>query len=257
MKTRTTVITGSASGMGAAVRSRLEKSGDRVIGIDLRDAEIVADLSTDEGCAAAIAGVKHQCGDSLDSFVAVAGVAPDVKNPSLIASVNYYGVVNLLDGLFHLLIKGSNPAAVVFSSNSAQMAPVDDNPYVLALLNNSRAEAMQKISEIEHPGMAYMFSKNAVALAARRRAAAWGNAGVRLNVICPGTIKTPMQQRLLDDPTTSGSINTQNKPLGRFGEPDEVAAVAAFLLGPEASYVHGAVYYADGGEDALVRPDRF
>ncbi|MFC2018233.1 SDR family oxidoreductase [Chloroflexota bacterium] len=257
MQARTTVITGSASGMGAAVRTRLEKSGDKVIGIDLRDAEIIADLSTEEGCATAIAGVKQRCGDSLDCFVAVAGVSPDVKNPSLIASVNYYGVVRLLDGLFELLKKGSNPAAVVFSSNSAQMAPVDDNPYVLALLNSDRMEAMHKISEIDHPGMAYMFSKNAVARAVRHRAAAWGNAGVRLNVICPGTIKTPMQQRLLNDPTTSGSINTLNKPLGRFGEPEEVAAVAAFLLGPEASYVHGAVYYVDGGEDAQIRPDRF
>lgn len=252
-----TVVTGSASGMGAAVRTRLEKSGDKVIGIDLRDAEIIADLSTSDGCAKAIAGVKKHFGDRLDRFVAAAGIAPDVKNPSLIASVNYYGVVNLLDGLFEFLQRGKNPAAVVFSSNSAQMAPVDDNPYVLALLNNNEVEAKRIFSAIDNPGMAYMFSKNAVARAARRRAATWGKAGVRLNVICPGTIKTPMVQRLLADPTTSGSMNIQNKPLGRFGEPEEIAAVVAFLLGPEASYIHGAVYYVDGGEDAKIRPDRF
>lgn len=257
MRAMTTVITGSASGMGAAVRKHLEKSGDRVIGIDLRDAEIIADLSTDEGCAKAVSGVKQRCSDRLDRFVAAHGVAPDVKNPSLIASVNYYGVVNLVDGLFELLQRGSSPAAVVFSSNSAQMAPVDDNPYVLALLNNSKAEALQMINEINHPGMAYMISKNAVARAMRRRAATWGKAGVRLNVICPGTINTPMQQRLLHDPDTGSSINLMNKPLGRFGEPDEIATVVAFMLSKDASYVHGAVYYADGGEDAKIRPDRF
>lgn len=257
MKARTTVITGSASGMGAAVRARLEKAGDKVIGIDLRDAEIIADLSTGEGCAAAVAGVKKSCGGQMDSFVAVAGIAPDVKNPPLIVLVNYYGVVTLLDGFFELLQRGSSPAAVVFSSNSAQMAPVENNPYVLALLNSSKAEAMKKVAELDNPGVAYMISKNAVARAARRRALTWGKAGVRLNVICPGTINTPMQQRVLKDPDIGKSINVAAKPLGRFGQPEEVAAVAAFLLGLEASYIHGAVYYVDGGEDAQIRPDRF
>ena len=117
----TTVITGSASGIGAAIRARLEKAEDRVIGIDLRDAEIVADLSTREGREAAIAGVKQRCGDRLDGFVAAAGLGPDAKNPLLIAAVNYFGVVDLLDGLFELLQRGSNPAAVIISSNAAQM----------------------------------------------------------------------------------------------------------------------------------------
>ena len=135
--------------------------------------------------------------------------------------------------------------------------PLEENPYVLALLNNNDDEAKRMISEIDHPGIAYTVSKNALARAVRRRAATWSNAGVRLNVICPGTIKTPMQQRLLADPTTSSSINTLNKPLGRFGEPEEIASAVAFLLGLEASYIHGAVYYVDGGEDAQIRPDRF
>lgn len=243
--------------MGAAVRARLEEAGDKVIGIDLKGAEIIADLSTSEGCAAAVAGVKQHCGDCLDRFVSAAGISSDVKNPWLIASVNYFGVVNLLDGLFELLQRGSSPAAVVISSNSAQMAPMDENPYVLALLDQNEAEAKRIITEIGHPGMAYAGSKNAVARAVRCRAATWGNAGVRLNAIAPGLTKTPMLQRVLDEPATGDSIRSMPKPLGRYGEPEEVAAVTAFLLGPEASYIHGAVYYVDGGQDAQIRPDRF
>ena len=115
----TTVITGSASGIGAAIRARFEQAGDTVIGIDVRDAEILADLSTRDGREAAIASVKGRC-DGLDRFIACAGLATDVRPPSLIASVNYFGAIELLDGLFGLLQRGNDPRAVLMLSNSAQ-----------------------------------------------------------------------------------------------------------------------------------------
>ncbi len=71
--TRTIAITGSASGLGAAVRTRLEAGGARVIGVDLRDAEVVADLSSAEGRDAAIAGVLDASGGVLDGLVPCAG----------------------------------------------------------------------------------------------------------------------------------------------------------------------------------------
>ncbi|MEE8373725.1 MAG: 3-alpha-hydroxysteroid dehydrogenase, partial [Dehalococcoidia bacterium] len=89
----TTVVTGSASGIGASIRKRLERAGDGVIGVDIRDAEIIADLSTKDGREAAISGVKRRC-DEIDRFVACAGIATDARPPSLIPSVNYFGAID-------------------------------------------------------------------------------------------------------------------------------------------------------------------
>ena len=167
---RTTVITGSASGIGAAIRRRLEDEGDRVIGVDLVDAEILADLSGSEGRTAAVAAALERCGGCLDRLVVCAGLGTNARPPSLVASVNFFGAVDVLDGLFEALRKGSDPAAVAVVSNSAQLAPLDDTPYVKALLDHEEDEAGRIVDELDSPVVAYMGSKHALGRAVRRRA---------------------------------------------------------------------------------------
>jgi NAD(P)-dependent dehydrogenase (short-subunit alcohol dehydrogenase family) len=256
----TTVVTGSASGIGAAIRERFERSGGTVIGIDIRDAEIIADLSTHAGREVAISRVKQHC-DALDHFVACAGLATYARPPSLIASVNYFGAVELLDGLLKLLQRGKNPAAVVMLSNSAQWVQIDDTPYFQALLHNDEAEAAKMIGAVPDSFMAaslaYVGSKLALGRAIRQRTATWGKAGVRLNGVAPGNTRTPMLQKILEDPNTRDGVLSMEIPLGRMAEPYEVASLVAFLCSPDASYIHGGIFYIDGGVDAQIRPDRF
>src|SRR3954452_13127650 len=97
---RTVVVTGSASGRGAATKARLEADGQRVIGVDLRDAEVIADLGRTDGRAAAVDAVSERCDGTLDGLVTWAGVPGLTDVPgSLLVSVNYFGTVALLQGL--------------------------------------------------------------------------------------------------------------------------------------------------------------
>jgi NAD(P)-dependent dehydrogenase (short-subunit alcohol dehydrogenase family) len=253
----TCAITGSASGIGLAIRRKLESEGARVIGVDLRDAEVLADLSTAEGRRAAVSGVLARCGGRLDRLVLSAGVGAHVRPPSLVTAVNYFGALVPLDGLFEALRAGESPAALVVTSNSAQLAPLDDHPYVTALLADDEAEAARLADAGDSPIVAYMGAKHALGRAVRRRAGEWGRAGVRLNAIAPGPVKTPLLAGDMADPVTGPAIGKLSIPLGRMGEPEEVAALAAFLLGERARWIHGSIHYIDGGNDAEIRPERY
>src|SRR3954451_14627063 len=112
----TIVITGSAGGIGTATRARLEKEGHTVIGVDVRDAEVIADLSTPAGRDSMVAGVTKACGGSLDGLIAGAGISSE--DAPLMISINYFGAVATLAGLRPLLAKGTNASAVAISSNS-------------------------------------------------------------------------------------------------------------------------------------------
>ena len=95
----TYAMTGGATGIGAAIRQRLLGEGHEVIVVDLKDADIIADLSTAEGRQAAVEAVKNAAPEGLDGLVTCAGLGSNVPNHPLITQVNYYGTVELIEGL--------------------------------------------------------------------------------------------------------------------------------------------------------------
>ena len=252
----TAVVTGSAGGIGGAVCARLQKQGDRVIGVDVRDAEILADLSTPDGRQQAVAAAREACGGQLDRLVLGAGLNATFADLKKIASVNYFGAVELMDGLRDCLVGRPGAAVVAICSNSAQMGPFLEHPYVLALLDGDEARA-REIIEKENGFIAYGGSKNALSRAVRRRASEWGKLGVRLNGIAPGPTETAMIEETRKHPVFGKGFEQLEIPVGRLASPEEMAGIIAFLLGPEAAFIHGSILWADGGNDAAIRPDAF
>lgn len=254
---RTVVVTGAASGMGAATRRLLEADGQRVIGVDLHDAEVVADLATPDGRRAAIAEVAELAPGRLDGLVTWAGIAGLTDVPgSLLASVNYFGTVELLEGLRPLLAAGAEPAAVAISSNSTTCQPGVPMDVVDRCLAADEAAA-RRAADAVGALATYPATKLAVARWVRRHAPtdAWAGSGITLNVVAPGAIETPMLAATRADATIGQFIDAFPIPVGRKGTAEEVAAFVGFLLGPQARFLCGSVLFVDGGTDALLRAD--
>src|SRR5215469_3368294 len=105
---RTYVITGSASGIGAATARLLSGAGARVIGVDLRAADVIADLATEAGRAALIEGVTRLSGGAIDGVIANAGGGP----AATMLQLNFFGAVATLQGLRPILATSAAPRAV-------------------------------------------------------------------------------------------------------------------------------------------------
>jgi NAD(P)-dependent dehydrogenase (short-subunit alcohol dehydrogenase family) len=221
--------------------------------VDKDESDVVADLATAAGRGEAIAQATERCGGTLSGIVTCAGLAgmPD-RAGSLLAAVNYFGTVDLLEGLRPLL--GPGGAAVAISSNSTTVQPAVPADLVDALLRHDE-ELSKEIADTRDSLVAYPATKLAVAYWVRRHATGpdWAGSGIRLNAIAPGMIDTPMVAGMRADPEAGPLLDMLPIPVGRTGRPEEIAALVDLLLGPDGAFFCGSVLFCDGGSDALLR----
>ncbi|MDX1733053.1 MAG: SDR family oxidoreductase [Halioglobus sp.] len=249
-------LTGGATGIGAELRTQLEARGDEVITVDIKAGEVVADLSSVQGRRAAIDALGRLAPDGLDGFVPCAGLSPAAKPITQIARVNYFAVVDTVEGLRELLAKKRGSVLIV-SSNSAPLIDTAD-PFVQACLDGNEEAACAAL-EGRDGQTAYAGAKRAVAIWMRRNVVDYAAQGIRMNAIAPGITMTPMTQEVYADKQYGDAIRAfgDSVPLGASAEPRQIANVMRFLLSPEADFVCGSVFFADGGSDAMLRPESF
>ncbi len=251
---RTIAVTGSASGIGAATAAYLRACGDRVIGCDLRDADVCGDLSTHEGRAALIDGVTRLCGGRLDGIVANAGGGP----PETMLALNFFGAVATVEGLRPLLETSAAPRAVMISSVAA-LGPLDPG-LVDACLRGDEAAAVAAsrawITAGGSPAHLYGSAKQALNRWCRRASIQreWAGAGIPLNVIAPGVVDTPAAAWILSNPAHREEMwRRVPLPAARPARAEQIAALVAWCVSPENALLAGQVLFADGGLECAAR----
>ncbi len=251
----TYVVTGGASGIGKAIAQQLQSEGHTTLAVDIQEADIVADLSSAEGRAGAVQAIREKTANGLQGLIACAGIGSHVPDNSLITKVNYFGSVDLVEGLREHLATHKS-AVLMVSSNSA---PMETNPaFVESLLNNDPEQACALAEEMQGQPV-YSGSKQAVTIWMRRNTPAYAAQGIRMNAIGPGYTQTPLSAAVEDNPTYGDAIKQfiASIPVGRPGQPQDMADAASFLLSERAEFICGSILFVDGGHDAMMRPDNF
>jgi NAD(P)-dependent dehydrogenase (short-subunit alcohol dehydrogenase family) len=244
------VITGAASGMGRACVESLRGAADVLVAVDVRAPAIdgavgvACDVADPAAVDALVARVRE-----LGPFRALAhaaGISPTMADARRVFEVDLVGTQLLLDAFEEVVVPGS--AAVCFASSAAyQIAPFVD-PDQDAMIDEPLAPAFldRAAAAFADSGFAYAVAKRGVIRAAGRAAVRWGRRGGRVNSLAPGLIDTPMgRQELEQQPIMKEML--ERTPLGRLGDPGEVAAVVAYLVSDAASFVSGIDVLVDGG----------
>ena len=267
---RTYVVTGAASGIGAATARYLRERGDRLIACDLHDADVVADLTTAEGRADLVEGVTRLSGGAIDAIVANAGGGP----PETSLALNFFGAVATLDGLRPLLEGSAAPRAVAVSS-IASLRPAHaplveacltmDEPAAVAVAKSLFAEGGPPRTgpnplpdNLPAPLDFYGAAKYALQRWCRKAAAEprWAGAGIPLNVVALGVFDTPAAAYVLSNANARAAIGRMAPLRGAFpGRPEEAAAILAWCVSPENSQMTGQILFADGGFECLARKE--
>jgi NAD(P)-dependent dehydrogenase (short-subunit alcohol dehydrogenase family) len=230
------LVTGAAGGIGRAVTQRLVAEGARVAAADLEapesdaEAAVGGDVTDEAGAARVVEEARSSLG-GLDGLVLTAGihyVGPThemaASDFDRVLSVSARGTFLCLRAALPEMLEQGSGRIVTYGSTAALVGA---------------------------PGLtAYAAAKGAVLQITRSVAAEYASRGIRANCLCPGATDTPLLRRLMADRPDPEQF-AQAHPIGRFADPDEIAAATAFLLSDDASYFVGSAVVCDGGFTAV------
>ena len=266
------IVTGAARGMGLACAGRLVDMVDRLVLVDLDEAGLTAtagDLSTrsaravvdtfvldvtDDAGLQQLADRTRELG-TLRSVAHAAGISPTMADWKRIFAVDLVGTARLAEALRPLVTTGT--AMVCFASMAATFLGDAGPPAADQALDAPLdARLLDRLHDalgpsVEEPGAAYAWAKRGVRRFVQREAVRVGALGGRVCSVSPGSIDTPQGRQEAEQQPFMETI-LQRTPLGRLGRADELAAVVAFLLSDEASFLTGVDVLVDGGVCAAL-----
>jgi NAD(P)-dependent dehydrogenase (short-subunit alcohol dehydrogenase family) len=238
------VITGAASGIGAETAAVFAAEGATVVGVDLAegspgDLAFQADVSSEDDVKRVYDGTREAFG-RIDVLFNNAGINPNDDTSALDTSVEAWQRVQDVNlrgvflcckhGIPHLLDSGGGSVI-----NTASFVAV-------------MGAAVSQIS--------YTASKGGVLALSRELGVEFARRGVRVNALCPGPVATPLLLELFAKDEEQAARRMVHVPMGRFGEPREIANAALFLASDESSYVNATSFMVDGGlSGAYVTPE--
>ena len=253
---RTYVVTGAASGIGLATVKLIEANGDKAIGVDIKDCQVIADLSTRQGREEAAEKVTILADGLVDAVIANAGLGLSIAKT---VSVNFFGSIEFIEGMRPALLKSASPR-VVATSSMASLMP-NDAQLVEQMLAGNEVKAVERAQALVDQGggaeaLIYGSTKRALSRWIRRECikSQWAGAGIPINAVGPGIVKTPMVSEMIATPESREYLaKVVPMPLNGYIEPEEVASLILWLASEKNAHTTGQTVYIDGGSDAVIR----
>ncbi|MDT7886774.1 MAG: SDR family NAD(P)-dependent oxidoreductase [Thermoproteota archaeon] len=239
------VVTGAASGIGQAISYVFAMNGGKVVASDINR----------EGLETTLKNIKENGGEAIGVLADITNVEDvrKIKNEAL----NKYGKINAIYIVPGISVR--KPIEELSYSEFDRIIEVNLKGHFIVLKelgpilkNNEDGGSIVLISSIrgeraDFGAAAYGASKAALNILAKVAALEWGKYKIRVNVIAPGPIDTPLFQKQYIDMKEWYDALIKRTALRRLGKPEEVAGLAVFLAMPVASYITGTVIYVDGG----------
>jgi NAD(P)-dependent dehydrogenase (short-subunit alcohol dehydrogenase family) len=261
------VVVIGAGSIGQAIARRVS-AGKHVLLADIRleNADAAAVVLNDAGFETSTTSVDVASRESVLALVEkaiglgevtglihAAGVSPSQAPPELILHVDLYGTALVLDQFGKVIAAGGS--GVVIASQSGHrlhaLSPEQDKALATTRVEDLLSLPMLQPDQVTDPLNAYQLSKRGNVLRVMAEAVTWGRRGARINAISPGIIITPLARDELTGPRSEGYRQMLSQsPAGRAGTPDEVATVAALLMGPDGAFITGSDFLMDGGVTA-------
>jgi NAD(P)-dependent dehydrogenase (short-subunit alcohol dehydrogenase family) len=264
--TSVTVVIGAGS-IGQAIARRVS-SGKHVLLADLKkeNADAAAKVLSEAGFAVSTTVIDISSRESVHALVEAAtaigdvtgvvhaaGVSPSQAPPAVILKVDLYGTAVILEEFGKVIAPGGSCVVIASMSGHRLQALTAEQDRLLATTPSDELLDLEMLQpdKVTDPLNAYQISKRGNALRVKAESVRWGKRGARVNTMSPGIVITPLAKDELTGPRGESYRRMIDlSPVGRAGTPDEIASLAALLMGPDGAFITGSDFLIDGGVTA-------